>query len=142
MSQEANLARLLLNRFRWFDNALRSTLAREMGASVTSAQSLLFAELPLEGARQTELARSLGVSRQAVNDLVQGSQRQGLVELVTDPTSARSKLVQPTAKGRRSVAIALSSFAASESALRAQVGDRHVDALRAALAAEWGPSPQ
>jgi DNA-binding MarR family transcriptional regulator len=142
MSEQTNLARLLLERFRWFDQALLSSLHERLGVELTSAQSLLFASLPFDGARQSDLARRLGVSRQAVNELVRGLEQQGLVEVVPDPESGRSKLVRPTRRGRESIEVALQTFAGLEDELRSRIGDRSVDQLRRALAAEWGDPPR
>lgn len=133
-----NLARLLLEGWRWFDDRLRAELARSLDVEMTPAQSLLFAALPAEGARQADLARELGVSRQAVNELVRGLGRQGLVELVNDPSSGRAKLVRPTQAGRRSVAVALRTFSDLEARLESRIGARRVASLRAALEADWG----
>ena len=132
------LARLLLDRFRWFDEALRTAQAERLGLDITSAQSLLFADLPLTGARQADLARRLGVTRQAVNELVRGLERQGLVELIPDPSDRRAKLVRPTVDGRRSIEVAVEVFAALETRLELQIGARWVAELRRALAADWG----
>jgi DNA-binding MarR family transcriptional regulator len=141
MHENPNLARLLLDRFRWFDEALLSTLTDRLGVKLTSAQSLLFADLPVRGARQSDLARRLGVSRQAVNELVKGLEHLGLVEIVADPDSGRSKLVRPTARGRQSIDVALETFTGLEAELRLRIGDRAVDHLRHALIADWGDPP-
>ena len=141
MTEPMNLARLLLDRFRWFDEALRTTLEERLGFEITSAQSLLFADLTRGGERQADIARRLGVSRQAVNELVRTLEHDGLVEIVPDPTSGRSKLVRPTAEGRRTVAVAGEAFAELETELRSRIGRRAVDQLRNALAADWGDSP-
>ena len=138
MAAETNLARLLLERFRWFDHRLLGALNDELGLELTSAQSLLFADLPLGGARQSDLARQLGVSRQAVNELVRGLERQRLVEVVPDPDDGRSKLVRPTDRGRESIHVALRTFDSLEDELRARIGSRKVDQLRGALDADWG----
>jgi len=138
MTESTNLARLLLDRFRWFDQALLETLNDRLGVELTSAQSLLFADLPIEGARQSDLARRLGVSRQAINELVRGLERQGLLEIVPDPDSGRSKLVRPTNRGRESSRVAVETFAQLETDLRSRIGDRLVDQLRRALGSEWG----
>ncbi len=138
MTESTNLARLLLDRFRWFDQALLETLNDRLGVELTSAQSLLFADLPIEGARQTDLARRLGVSRQAINELVRGLERQGLLEIVPDPDSGRSKLVRATKRGRESNRVAVETFAQLETELRSRIGDRLVDQLRRALGSEWG----
>lgn len=142
MSEYKNLARLLLERFRWFDQALLSVLQDRLGLNLTSAQSLLFADLSVRGARQSDLARRLGVSRQAVNELVHGLKQQGLVEVVPDRDSGRSKLVRPTALGRKSVHVAIETFAQFETELRSRIGARQVDHLRRALGADWGNPPR
>ncbi len=136
---ETPLARLLLDRFRWFDEALRAGQAERLGLDITSAQSMLFADVSLAGSRQADLARRLGVSRQAVNELVRGLETQGLVELIPDPTDARAKLVRPTAAGRKSIQVALDIFAERESGLEDRIGAEQVAALRSALSSDWGP---
>jgi DNA-binding MarR family transcriptional regulator len=129
------LARLLLERFRWFDESLRAALAERLGVDITSAQSLLFADLHDEGVRQVDIARSLGVSRQAVNELVRGLEGQGLVEVHPDPADGRAKLVRPSSSGRRSITVALDVFDELEARLGARIGEAAVDELRAILAA-------
>lgn len=141
MPGDSNLARLLLDRFRWFDQALRAALKDRLEVDLTSAQSLLFADLPLAGARQADLARRLGVSRQAVNELVRGLEAQDLVEVVPDPDSGRAKLVRPTTKGKESIRVALETFAHLEAELRGRIGSQNVDHLRTALEMEWGQAP-
>ena len=142
MKNKTNMGRLLLHRMRWFDRALLAVLNNRMGTNITSAQSLLFADLPRQGARQTVLAKTLGVSRQAVNELVRGLERQGLVEVVPDPASGRSKLVVPTDRGLASIDLAIETFAVLEVELQKRIGRQAVGQMRAALEAEWGESPQ
>ena len=136
------MARLLLERSRWFDEALLAALDARLDVSLTSAQSLLFADLPIAGARQSDLARRLRVSRQSVNELVRGLEAQGLVEVLPDPDSGRSKLVRPTALGRRSIDVATEMFDRLEVELRGRIGDGDVDQLRQVLVADWGKPPR
>ena len=135
---DPNLGRLLLDGFRWVDAALLAGLEARLGIRLTSAQSQLFAEISLDGSRQADLARLLGVSRQAVNELVRSLEAAGMVELVPDPDSARSKLVKPTALGAESIEVALAIFADIERELAARIGGDTLAAMRAGLAAGWG----
>lgn len=135
---EANLGRLLLDAYRWVDAALLEGLEDRLGIRLTSAQSQLFAEISLRGSRQSDLARVLGVSRQAVNELVRGLEAAGMVEVVPDPDSGRSKLVRPTELGAESIEVALGVFSDVEQALAARIGDETLAAMRAGLAADWG----
>jgi len=136
-----NLGRLLLLGFRWFDDGLRRNLAAQGWPPVSSGQSLIFAYLDPGGTTISELARRIGVSRQAVHQLTTTLATAGLVELRPCPADARAKLVVLTAQGRRSVPAALALFDQLEQLLAARIGKRRAADLRAALEADWGPPP-
>jgi len=135
------LARLLLDRFRWTDRALRARLAARGWPEMTPAQSLVFASIDLNGTRPSELARRIGVSRQAVHQTIAELVEVDLLTLTADPVDGRAKLVVVTDAGRRNISAARESLAEIESELRARIGDESVAALRDALAADWG-SPE
>ncbi len=135
------LARLLLDRFRWADLALRSRLTALGWREITPAQSLVFASIDLDGTRSSELARRIGVSRQAVHQTIGELVEVGLLKLVADPSDGRAKLVVVTHEGERNIAAARIAFAEIESELRARIGVQHITAMRSALEADWG-SPE
>ncbi len=135
------LARLLLDRFRWADRALRSRLAARGWPEMTPAQSLVFASIDLDGTRPSELARRIGVSRQAVHQTIAELVELDLLTLTADPVDGRAKLVVVTDAGRRNISAARESLTEIESELRARIGDDSVAALRDALTADWG-SPE
>ena len=94
------LALLLLKASRWFDQQLLARLERQGWPRLTPAQSLVFAHLTPDGVAPATLARRLGTSRQATQDLVAGLARHGLLELVADPARHRGRLVTLTPTGR------------------------------------------
>ena len=59
-----------------------------------AAHTALFPHLDLEGVRLTELARRVGVSKQAVGQLVDDLERMGALERVPDPSDGRAKLIR------------------------------------------------
>lgn len=136
-----NLGRLLLSGFRWFDDGLRRNLAARGWPPISSGQSLVFAHLDPGGTTISELARRIGVTRQAVHQMTTALAAAGLVELRPCPGDARSRLVILTPKGRRSVPLALAIFDQLEKLLAARIGKRRAADLRVALEAEWGPPP-
>jgi len=136
---EIPLARLLLDRFRWTDTALRAHLAALGWPSMTPAQSLVFATIDTNGTRSTDLALAIGVSRQAIHQTINELVDIGLLELVDDPSDGRAKLVRVTAAGRENIAAARTALSQIEAHLRTRIGSRNVDSLRSALAADWGP---
>ncbi|MGY1831751.1 MarR family winged helix-turn-helix transcriptional regulator [Geodermatophilus sp. SYSU D01180] len=98
---ELPLAYLLLQAGRSFDAVLREELAARGWPRLSAAQSLVFAFLEPDGVAPAELARRLGTTRQAQQDLVAGLVRLGLVETVADPARSRGRLVRLTGAGRR-----------------------------------------
>ncbi len=136
-----NLVRLLLQQFRWFDDALRSRLADQGLAELTTAESMVFPYLDKEGTRPADLARRLGITRQSTQSLVKGLESKGLVGLIDDPEDGRAKKITLTAAGRQSVPLALETFAQLENELSMRIGAKKVTQLRNALEADWGDSP-
>ncbi|SDC91251.1 DNA-binding transcriptional regulator, MarR family [Geodermatophilus telluris] len=127
---EPPLAALLLVASRRLDAALRAELAARGWPRLSGAQSLVFAFLDPDGTPPAELARRLGSSRQATQDLVAGLVRTGLLEVAEDPARRGGRLVRLTASGRALAADAGAVLAGLEAAL----GERAA-ALRRLLAA-------
>ena len=138
MTYSLPLIDLLLRGFRWFEDGLLSRLAEDGWPQITRAHSLVFAHLDLEGTRPSELARRIGISRQAVNQTLIELVELGLVEIVPDPASRRSKLVVLTQLGRTTVGSAQAMFRELEDSLAQQIGRARVTELRCALEADWG----
>jgi DNA-binding MarR family transcriptional regulator len=138
MPNEAPLGQLLLQAFRWFDESLLLTLASRGWPELSHAQSLVFAHLDLGGTRISELARRVGVSRQAMHKTVGDLEELGLLNLVTDPTNRSAKLVRLTDKGQANVEAALDAFIDIEVELASRIGPSSVQALRLALSSSWG----
>jgi DNA-binding MarR family transcriptional regulator len=140
MAEQTNLGQLLLRAFRWFDERLIAALHAAGWPELTRAHSLVFAHLDPRGTRTAELARRAGISRQAVHQTVQELRRLGLVSLVPDPTNRSAKLVVPTDRGQASIRVAKATLANLEDELAQRLGRDHVQALRQALEADWGPT--
>lgn len=64
------------------------------------SHATVLAHLPFEGARITELAASVGVTKQAIGLAVDELERLGYVERAADPADRRAKLVRFTRSGR------------------------------------------
>lgn len=139
MNKGENLGRLLLERFRWFDGRLRASLTAAGWPELTYSQSLVFAYLDSEGTRPSELARRIGVTRQAVHQTVADLEALGLVRVEPDPSHGRAKIVALTDAGRDNVRAALGAFAKIEADLARRIGSEEVASLRSTLEADWGP---
>lgn len=89
-----------------------------------AAHTALFPHLDLEGTRITTLAERLGISRQAVGQLVDDLEQMGVVRREPDPEDGRAKLVLFTAKGRRGLLEGLSLLQEMEAELAQVIGRR------------------
>lgn len=93
------------------------------------ARSGLLAYLGRNGARQAELAERAGLTKQAVQQFVDGLVADGAVERVPDPGDARAKIVVFTAHGRRVLADANRVKRTIEADFRKRLGDADFERL-------------
>ena len=136
------LAAALLTASAWFDDALLVRLARSGGPALTPTRSRAFLAMSSGPIRVGELARQLDVSRQAAHKLLDGLERDGLVERRTDERDRRAQVVVLTAEGRALARRAGRILRDLEVELAGRIGVGDVEALRHALGRDWGPSPR
>jgi DNA-binding MarR family transcriptional regulator len=65
----------------------------------TPSRATLLGFLPRNGARQTLLIERMGISKQAVQQLIDGLEAEGIVERTADPDDRRGKIVRYKMKG-------------------------------------------
>ncbi len=118
---------LLLQAYYWFDDALQSSVRAADGPNVPRLQSMVMANVAAGIGRPSEIARNLGISRQAVNTLLRELTRKELVELVPDATDLRAKHVQYHPKAQRMIQVSRGAMTANESVVLAAVGQGRFD---------------
>ena len=99
-----------------------------------TAHAALYAHIALEGTRPTLLAEKLGITPQAVAQLVGELETMGFVERVPDPADGRARLVRFTRKGRQDLLDGFQIFEGVEADLRRELGDRDFERLHTLLA--------
>jgi len=129
----------LLRALYWFDNALQSALKKSGFEAVTRAQSLILLNIMTGERRAARLASNLGVSRQAMSQMLAEMQKRGLVTFRADHEDKRAQVVLFSEESRDIRNAALRILARLERELESRIGARNVAALRKALTAEWGP---
>jgi len=100
-----------------------------------AAHTALFPHLSSEGVRGADLAKKLGVTKQAVSQLVTELEAWGVVEQVSDPADGRAKLVRFTPKGEQGLLHGLAVLRTLEHELAAKIGKRRMQELHTALLA-------
>jgi DNA-binding MarR family transcriptional regulator len=95
----------------------------------------LFPHLSAEGVRGAELAKKLGVTKQAVSQLVTELEEWGVVEQIADPQDGRAKLVRFSKKGEQAMLQGLAVLNQLEAELSDKIGKRRMQELHTALLA-------
>ena len=101
---------------------------------LTASHARLLDHLTPDGARVTDLAARMRITKQALGQLAGQLADRGYVEIVADPTDRRAKLVRCTSRGQSTRDAILAVAAAVEERWRAEVGDGRYAVFRAVLA--------
>lgn len=137
---------LLFKAARLLDEEALQRVAREPGRPrLRRSHTALFPHIDLEGTRVTDLAERLGVSKQAVSQLVDELEAMEVLERAVDPDDARARRVRFTARGRAGLLDGLKVLGALEADYAAKIGEGRMrslhQALEALVAAATGSSP-
>ncbi len=129
----------LLRGFYWFDEGLQNYLQARGWPVVTRPQSMVMANLVLGVRRPSDIARNMGVSRQAIHATINQMIAMDMVALVDDPSNGRVKIVVPTAMGETMRIDAQRSMVLMGEELGRRLG--RAQFLKAAhlLHQDWGP---
>jgi DNA-binding MarR family transcriptional regulator len=128
----------LLRGFYWFDEGLQNYLQARGWPVVTRPQSMVMANLVLGVRRPSDIARNMGVSRQAIHATIGKMIELGIVELVDDPSNGRIKIVKPTAMGDTMRVDAQRSMQIMADELGRRVGAARLMTTARVLDADWG----
>lgn len=137
--QSDYLMRGLLHAFYWFDESLQNHLRASGKPFLSRSQSMTMVNISDGITRPSDLARNLGISRQAVQQFLAEMEKQGLVHLAPDPDDARARIVRFSSRGRDIGEVAQKSIAAIERELKGRLGAELFSQLKQALLeSDWG----
>jgi DNA-binding MarR family transcriptional regulator len=129
-AKRASLAQVLFKSARLLNEQALARIREQTGKPIRPAHTTLFPHLDLEGTRLTDLARRVGISKQAVGQLVGDLEAMGWLERVPDPEDGRAKLVRFTRRrGKSSAMDGLALLGDMESELRRELGAESFDQL-------------
>jgi DNA-binding MarR family transcriptional regulator len=100
---------------------------------LTAAHLYVFQSPGPEGLRPTDLAAQNNMTKQAMNHLLAGLERNGYIERVPAETDGRSKVLRVTERGRDVERIMRTGAARMEAAWSAAVGQNRLDQVRKTL---------
>ncbi|MCB1041756.1 MAG: winged helix-turn-helix transcriptional regulator [Acidobacteria bacterium] len=115
------------------EKAVARVQDRPGGQSFRAAHTALFPHIPPEGIRLTQLAGRLGITKQAVFQLVRDLEGMGVLERLQDPSDGRAKLIAFSSTGRTAIASGLSTLRELEQDMAAGIGQESWQQLRMTL---------
>jgi len=132
------LMRGLLRAYYWMDESLQNGLIQAGFQPRTRTQTMILINISNGITRAAELARVLGVSRQAIQQQINELERDQLVTQIPDPEDRRANRIVFSEQGSRLITAALATLRQAEQALAMRLGYDTVRHLRNALTDDWG----
>ncbi len=117
------------------EEALERVRQKSGVTNLRASHTALFPHIDFEGTRLTVLAQRLGISKQAVGQLVGELEQMGTLERVPDPSDGRAKLIRFSAQGRRWMMEGLGVLKEVEEDYAQKIGHERMEALYDALIA-------
>ncbi len=135
---QASLGQALMTADQWLSASLLRLMRARGHTDLTGAHLAFFAFLECGLTHASDVARRMGISRQAVYKVTRDLERIGVLRLEEDPTDRRQKVIHMTPRGNQVALDARASLAEIEARLAERIGRDSVEQLRAALARDWG----
>ena len=133
------LMRGLLRAYYWMDESLQNGLQQAGFRPRTRTQTMILINISNGITRAAELARVLGVSRQAIQQQINELEQDDLVTQIPDPEDRRANRIVFSERGSELINAALASLRQAEQSLAIRIGYEGVGQLRRALMTDWGP---
>ncbi len=133
-TKRGSTAQLLFKCARLLNDEAVARLKRQTGsATLRAAHTSLLPHIDLGGTRATVIAARLGISKQAVGQLVDEMVEMGVLEEVDDPNDGRAKLIRFTARGQQGLLQGLAVLRELEGELGVRIGKARMKALHDTL---------
>ena len=133
------LGQLLMHGQQWVAASLLRLMAARGHDRLTAAHLSFLNNLDCGATHAAEVARRMGVSRQAVYRTTRELQRLGVLVLEPDPGRKSQKVVRMTEHGARVALDARECLDRLEVELRERLGARDLELLGEILRRDWGP---
>ena len=124
----------------WVQDNLNHELVKAGYPQIKLNQGVLICNVLLGIHRPSELAKKLGISRQAVSVMIKELESLGIVETRDDPNHKLARIVQINVKNEKLDVAIGKAFEKTERLLEKRIGKTKLNNLKAALEADWGVS--
>ena len=121
---------------------MQTALQQRGWQHISRSQSMAFANMAMGICRPADIARNLGISRQAVSNMLKEMVAEGLVEVRPDPGDRRASIVSYSEKSLTMRTDAMDVLTKLEAIVGERIGRHALETLRDALSKDWGPVPE
>lgn len=125
----------------WMDRCLQRNVMARGWERLSRAESQVMLLVWSGTCRPIDIARTLGASRQAINQTLKLLVGRNLLELVPDPDDGRCKIVRFTETDTGMRRDALDVIGQIEETLAERLGNRNFECAKRTLALDWGDIP-
>jgi DNA-binding MarR family transcriptional regulator len=133
------LIRGMLQAYYWLDESIQNHIRGAGFAPLSRSQGMIMINVAGGIRRPSDLARNLGISRQAMHQLLAGMVERGLIDLRPDRADARAKEVHFSRRGTGMHLVAIEAQRKVHDELERRLGSKVVDDLtNALLNKDWG----
>lgn len=130
-SEELPIGMIAQQLHRAFEAECFARLAAAGFTGLRMRHSVLLNALGPDGGRITQLAAELGMTKQAMGEMIDDLESNGYLERTSDPSDRRARVIRFTAKGQDALAMAFEVIPAIEREYAERVGaDRYLAAKR------------
>jgi len=137
-SDRLSLVQLISRADIWIKKKLLLALEGSDFDGLNNSDLLMLANLDCGRTYPSEVARRIGVSRQAVYKLLKNLESKGFVTLELDIERRNSKVIVITIEGEKLIGEALGILKEIEVELGESIGVKSVSDLRSVLELDWG----
>lgn len=110
-----------------------SKIQERTGVMLSHSQFHCLQSLCLKGMKQNELAVRLGISKQALSQLLKDLEEKKLITKKVDPEDTRSRILVHTKKGKKLVSIIIEVTIELEKKISDQIGRKSFTSLKKSL---------
>lgn len=132
----------LMNAVNWFDEAFQNSLEAAGYARTTRVESFVIVNIAAGRQRPADIARNLGVSRQAISQILKAFTQRGWIETLPDPNHGKAQIVTFSAAFAERAELCGHIINGIVRELEQRIGGAAVNALKLSMTADWGTPPQ